>query len=101
VSRRIVCPECLRRGPVLYAEDVALGMRSRVVEIEAKKPERHTITLKTGDTLEDLRTVAVEHLSSIMCDTCGQPIPDGERCFAITIWRTPNEPPAWEKDYSQ
>jgi hypothetical protein len=80
----------------MHAEDVSMGFKRRRVQITVKKPAVHDVT-----TLIDGKVTNVESLPSIMCDSCGAPIPDGSTAWAETMWRSSREgePGNWEKEY--
>lgn len=88
MSRRIHCEQC---GPMpLHSEDVEAGWQQRTVTLIVKKPAVHQV--KVNDEPIDL--------VSILCDSCGKPIPNGTRAVAITSWR--GVPISnWESEYGQ
>jgi hypothetical protein len=88
--RRIYCKDCEKYtvNP-LAAEERMMGWHYRVVTIIAQKPAEHFIKI------DGVRS----DLSSLICDHCGQPIPDGSPAIAYTAWRYGQEPRRWENDY--
>jgi DNA-directed RNA polymerase subunit RPC12/RpoP len=93
MTRRIHCTTCgTARFIPMHPEDAAMGFRQRVKHLTARCPAGHGITITSG------ATVKTESLSTLRCDSCGQPIADGQPCVAITMWRG-QEPPLWETDY--
>ncbi|MDE2096122.1 MAG: hypothetical protein KGL39_02680 [Patescibacteria group bacterium] len=101
MNREIICLDCAKRmRPSLCAADEAAGFHRRVVEIVARKPDGHKITVLAGNDLGDLKVEKVTALPSLMCDRCGEPIPDGAPCKAVTVWRGP-EPEMWEHEFNQ
>jgi hypothetical protein len=57
--------------------------------IIAQKPAEHFIKI------DGVRS----DLSTLICDRCGNPIPDGSPAIAYTAWRFGQEPRRWENDY--
>jgi hypothetical protein len=97
--RRIYCESCGRKVLPMDPADVANHWQARTIPITAQKPPGHHITVteyKKGESPTIKRT----ELSTLLCDLCGHPIPDGSPAIACTAWRGP-EPPAWETDYMQ
>lgn len=92
MSREIICEAChSKAGDNLHAEDKASGWHKRSVKLIAKKPEDHAITIngKKQPQMETLR-----------CDHCGEPIPDGTKAVAITMWR--GSPIGnWEQEFGE
>jgi len=86
--RRLYCPAC--KPDPLDPEDVANHWHYRTVNIIAKKPPEHFITAGTKRT----------DLPTLLCDQCGQIIPDGHPAVAYTAWRGPTEPENWEAKYT-
>lgn len=79
MSRRIICEACVaKRGTAMHPEDVANGLHQRLVKIIARKPADHAI-----EVIGESRT----QLLSIICDGCGNPIPDGAPAVCVTVWR--------------
>ena len=91
--RRLHCEACGRGGffPT-NAEDAAAGWRTRFVWLAGRKPASHGVDVSDG------RTTQHTELPSLVCDGCGQPIPDGQRCLAITMYQGIN-PPTWEAEF--
>jgi hypothetical protein len=87
--RRIYCYPCGQQWPGLAPEDIANHWQSRTVPLIAQKPAEHFIKI------DGVRS----DLSSLICDHCGQPIPDGSPAVAYTAWRYGQEPRRWENDY--
>jgi hypothetical protein len=71
-----------------------MGWHRKIVGILAKKPKTHNLVF-----LSDSMPPEVEALPSLFCDDCGEPIKDGERAFAVTMWRGDDEPEPWEEEY--
>mgnify|MGYP001557842861 CR=1 FL=1 len=88
--RRIECTGCFKLGT--NAEDYLAGWRKRYRDIVVKKPNDHGVTVNG----------AFIAMSSIVCDTCGQPIADGATAKATTEWNInrEDEPLIWESQYS-
>lgn len=78
----------------MHPEDAAAGFHRRITYLLARKPVDHGITI-TGDGVSK-----TEQLNSLICDGCGLPIPDGQECVAITMYRGP-EPGMWEPEFGQ
>jgi hypothetical protein len=95
MTRRIICQKCKdKRGPQ-HPEDVAMGWHRRIVPLQVKKPEVHQVKVYADGKLE-----ATEDLATIVCDDCGNAMPDGTNGFALTMWRG-EEPPTWEDEYGR
>lgn len=90
MSRKIYCRKCGVLKP-MHPEDVAMGLRRRRTEIRAKKPEDHAISING---------VKQPQIASLICDLCGNPIPDGQTAVAETFYRADQgEPAMWEHEY--
>jgi len=98
--RRIYCKDCEKYTVnCLAVEEQMMGWHHRVVAITAQKPPDHHVTVteyEKGESPKYKRT----DLPTLLCDCCGQPIPDGAIAFAYTDWRGSIEPPVWETDYT-
>ncbi len=92
--RRILCAECAKDLRPLDPQDVADGWVSRTVDIIAKKPTIHHITING---------VAQEEFATLICDGCGSAIPDGASAATWTMYRPlrESEPENWEQEYQQ
>ena len=95
MMRRIHCNACGTRNYVpMNSEDVLAGFHQRITHLLAAAPPHHSITITNGDNSQ------TEHLESLICDSCGQSIPDGQPCVAITMYR--GQPPVlWEPEFGQ
>jgi hypothetical protein len=80
MSRRILCSSCDDKWKP-HPQDVAEGWQYRVVHLVVKKPAKHVITVITDAGVKE------SPLPSILCDSCGEPINDGEIALAVTMWR--------------
>ena len=96
MSRRINCQACHDKCRPMHSEDVAMGFHQRIVAIEAKKPEKHGLKIYGDGALEK----EIE-LPTLECDSCGQPILDGTRCYAVTMWRGDDEIGLWEHEFGK
>jgi hypothetical protein len=84
----------------MHPEDVMMGFNRRRVVIErARKPQDHAISTFVGESLGAMKLESVEQLASLVCDHCNEPIKDGSKCVAVTMWRE-QEPEPWENDYT-
>jgi hypothetical protein len=92
MSRRIHCEKCGWKP--LYPEDVLQGWHHRIVRLKVKAPANHGYTVTEGETT---KTVP---LSTIVCDVCGEPIPDGALAYAETRWRD-QEIGEWESEFGE
>ena len=103
--RHIYCEECDRRisARPQHPEDVAAGWKSRRVQIQAKKPEKHEVRIFAGDSMETLQPVKTITLVTLHCDACNCPLPDGSPAFAITDWQESceGEPGPWEQEFTR
>src|SRR5688572_14121476 len=92
--RRIVCQKCAEkhRSRGIHPEDEANGFQRRLVQLCVKVPKDHAIQI-IGDGLTKTAT-----LPSILCDDCGDPIPDGTLATALSMWRG-GYLAAWEHEY--
>lgn len=89
--RRLYCEKCAKKyPPYLDADEKAMGWKFRIAHLKVKKPLQHFILF--GDTRVDL--------DSLHCDQCNAKIPDGSPAVALTQWRTAEDPPFWEKEFS-
>lgn len=95
MTRSIVCKACAARQRPMHPLDVLDGFHRRTVDLLAKKPAEHGITVIEGG-----KTTYTE-LRSLMCDTCNEPITDGTGAVAVTYWNEnrEGEPGNWEKEY--
>lgn len=93
MSRRITCVKC-SYGP-MHPEDVANGFERRIVTGKARKPAVHQIKTYTDGKLTETETLA-----TLVCDDCGAPIPDGNKCIAVSVWRG-CELDAWESEFME
>ncbi len=95
MNRSIHCQTCGGYKRPMHPEDAAMGFQRRCVPIRVKKPAVHDVT-----TIIDGKVANVESLPSIMCDLCGEAIPDGTPAFALTMWREHEGTPGpWEQEY--
>ena len=95
--RRIHCETC--GVPPCNPADQYDGWHQRTVALTARKPPEHYVeetVIEPGKSPKVTRT----DLPTLVCDLCGQPIPDGTRCVAITMWRG-TEPEPWEGNYGE
>ncbi len=92
--RRILCAKCAKDLRPLDPQDVADGWVSRTVDIIAKKPTIHHITINR---------VAQEEFATLICDSCGASINDGSQAAAWTMYlpSKEGEPENWEQEYQQ
>lgn len=70
-------------------------MKIRKVNINAKKPHNHGVTIGNDQ---------IKHwvpYDMLVCDHCNVQIKDGSPAVAVTLWEAPGEPDNWEKEYSQ
>ncbi len=99
--RNIICKECgLKLPPSINSEDAAMGFHRRVVDIIARKPDDHTVSVYAGDSMDKLKLEKTIQVPSLVCDCCGRDIADGEPCKAVTMWRGPVPPEIWETAYN-
>lgn len=96
--RRIYCEAC-GKWAGLEPEDRFLHWQCRTRTIIAQKPPKHSITTTEYDKGKLIKTERTE-LPTLVCDHCGQPIPDGATAIAYTAWRRGPEPDPWETDYA-
>jgi hypothetical protein len=94
--RRIYCESCGNKWPGPDPEDIANHWHFRPLHIIAKKPTEHFIKITDSKTGQTERS----DLPTLLCDHCGQPIPDGAPAIAYTVWRGSIEPPVWENNYT-
>lgn len=93
MSRRIDCRPCGAKWKP-HPQDCFEGWQHRAVHLSAKKPDDHGVTVKTDD------KSVTEQLPSIVCDLCGEAIPDGSIVLAVTMWRGDFDIiVAWEHEY--
>jgi len=103
--RRIYCKACEKiANRLLEPDEVLQGWQQRTVTIIAQKPADHHVTVIDYKTHGDFFKGKPAHskrtdLSSLFCDHCGNPIPDGSTATAYTAWRG-EEPGPWETDYA-
>lgn len=90
MTRRIYCETCGVLKP-MHPEDVMAGFQRRRVELRAKKPDVHQIQVNKK----------TFNLQSLICDNCGNQIPDGAKAIAETMWRDGITPWDWEQDYME
>jgi hypothetical protein len=102
MNREIICQSCGSKLKPLHPEDVKNGFKRRVVDIVAKRPEDHKITELAGPDLDNMAVVTITMLPTLQCDRCGTPIPDGQPCKALTMWRASKEPEPceWESEFN-
>lgn len=74
-----------------------MEFKERRIDIIARKPVDHFITLTTGIETGQPETKR-EDLPSLRCDACNESIPDGSKALAVTFWRG-QEPEFWEHEY--
>lgn len=82
MTRKIYCDTCGCDWK-MHPEDVKEKWKGCVVRLVAKKPEDHSVTVSVLDSGEQ----QTSQLASIYCDLCGEPIPDGMICHAVTMWK--------------
>lgn len=87
--RNIYCPKCGHEWK-LNPLDEDKGLRGRRVQIMARKPEVHHITING---------VPQEEMKSLRCDLCGDWIPDNTPAVAITIFTRGQKVPDWESEF--
>lgn len=92
--RRIVCQKCAAKhhSKGIHPEDADNGLQQRLVKLCVKAPKDHVIQI-IGSGINKTET-----LSSILCDDCGDAIPDGTLATAISMWRG-GRLEAWEHEY--
>lgn len=99
--RRILCDKCGSAWKP-HPQDAREGWIYRTARLTVKKPATHNVEMWTGDVLGvggvPLKKVKVMPLESIMCDTCGSPIADGELATAVSMTKD-SEFPEWEHEY--
>lgn len=98
-TRYILCSKCSQRMQ-LHPEDERMGFKQRRVEIPGVKTPPGLARQVT--TYGDDGHVSVERteLTSLVCDGCNDPVPDGTPVTAVTLYRGP-EPEPWEEAYGQ
>lgn len=101
MTRRILCQSCYRKRGPMHPEDVLMGWTQRFVRGKAHKPPEHNVKFYSGENMESLKLTETRELSTLVCDTCNEPIPDSSEAVAITMWRpqVEAEPGEWEKEY--
>lgn len=101
MTRIIICLACFKKRGPMHHEDVVAGWTQRIVTGQAHKPAEHNVKFYEGKSLDSLKLTKTQELSSLVCDHCNTPIPDGTDAKAITMWRPSREvePLDWEKDY--
>ena len=84
----------------MHPEDVAYGWKIRIVQLgRAQQPANHNTTITTYNKSSAYpATIEVVQNASLVCDTCGEAINNGDPCVAITMYRGV-EPPAWEQEF--
>lgn len=80
----------------MHPEDVANGWQRRFVCGVARKPAIHEVKIYTAGVLD-----TTESLPTLCCDNCGESIPDGTTCVAITMWRDGGLIGQWEYEFMQ
>lgn len=95
--RRIHCIAC--GAGQEHPEDVAEGWKRRVIQGVVHKPDVHEIHIRSGTPWAPTGPETVIPLPSLMCDLCGEPIPDGTKAMAITQWKGETEPLLWEREF--
>lgn len=99
--RRIVCSECRTAATQpMHPEDVVMGFKRRIVTISRSKRPEGLATKEIVYRPDGHQDVTIREVTSMLCDHCGEVIAYGEPVTAVTMWRG-DEPPEWEKEYTQ
>lgn len=92
MKREILCSTCAARRLPSHPDDIAAGYVSRRVEIKAKVPPNHGLTINGQ----------FHPMEAIRCDLCNEVLTDGTPAVALTTWNQnrESEPRLWEQEYS-
>lgn len=95
--RRIVCQKCFEKyhNKGMHPEDEAMGFHKRVVKLRVKRPADHSFQI-----ISDSEPTRTESLPSILCDDCGDAIPDGTEATAVSMWQR-GMLGEWEHEYGE
>jgi hypothetical protein len=101
MTRRILCDACGSKWEP-HKQDMADGWKHRLLALSVKKPESHGIRVFTGDVFSNdptkMNLESSEQLPSILCDSCGEPIADGDMAIAISM-SNKDDFYHWEHEY--
>lgn len=95
--RYIACCDCEAKAKAPpHPEDLLMGWKKRTILIaHSKVPADHHIEITTPSER------IIEHVPKLRCDYCDKDIPDGDKVWAVTQWRSPEmEPGDWEEEFT-